>query len=408
MAYVPGNASGKVRRDTYQADCVALVGLQEALTPHQQPAAYLIVEGAPFSHPMISLVAQKVPTVIISAAQASLLESGMNVRVDGALGLITLAPKKETPDAALPPLPPAGHPIHLSDGTEVSLMASVRSAAQARDAYAHGACAIGLVRSEFLGWARKQPPKVAFYRDAFAKLLASANGLPVTIRLLDIAADKPPHWLPNARKLLAPMGMQGARLFHKAPVHHVLQNQLEALAPLAEQQTLEVLIPFVTSREELLHWSGIVHKALPQGVPVGAMLESPASILDMENWGSAVDFFGVGCNDLMQYLFAADRDAPELSHALSPYAPVLYRVLREALESAGDRKDGVRLCGVLPRIPNILPLLIGLGYRRFSVDPVWIPYLAQTLHSLKTADTEALANQVCASRDVTQVRNLLT
>lgn len=229
----------------------------------------------------------------------------------------------------------------------------------------------------------------------------------VTIRLLDVAPDKPPRWLPQARGLLRPFGMQSARLFDTEPVRTVLRHQLAALGQLAGRHAFEVLVPFVGSREELLRWTGLVRESLPQGVPVGAMLESPAAVLDMGNWHDAVDFFAIGSNDLMQCLFATDRDEPQLGTAVSPHAPVLYRVLGQALAAAGGYRERVRLCGVLPRLPGVLPVLLGLGYRRFSVDPVWIPYLARDLAALQLSDAEALAWEVRAAREPARVRALL-
>ena len=121
--------------------------------------------------------------------------------------------------------------------------------------------------------------------------------------------------------------------------------------------------------------------------------------LDIGNWGDLVDFFAVGTNDLMQCVFGADRDEPVLRRVLDPYAPVLYRLLDQVAQSAGEYQHRVRICGVLPRLSGILPILVGLGFRRFSVDPIWIPYLAQGLRGLKVADAEDLARRVCACRD---------
>jgi phosphoenolpyruvate-protein kinase (PTS system EI component) len=267
--------------------------------------------------------------------------------------------------------------------------------------------AIGLVRSEFIGSDRSQPPDVAFFRQAFKALDESAGTLTLTIRLIDLASDKPPGWLAGARDLLRPLGMQGARLYRHKPIRRVLDAQLAAIAGLAERRAAEVLIPYLDSLPELTHWTRLVRDALPEGVPVGAMLETPAAVLDIRNCSAMTDFVAIGCNDLMQCLFGADRDEPRVRDSLAPYAPVLYRLLGDAAADVPERRESVRLCGVLPRLAGVLPLLVGIGFRGFSLDPVWIPYLARDLSALTLRDVADLARRVTACRHSHEVRTLL-
>jgi phosphoenolpyruvate-protein kinase (PTS system EI component) len=137
------------------------------------------------------------------------------------------------------------------------------------------------------------------------------------------------------------------------------------------------------------------------------MAETPAAVLELANWGDLVDFFSIGTNDLIQYFVGADRDEPALSHMLDPYDPAIYRLLRQVSEAAGDQLNRIRLCGVLPRLNGVLPVLVGLGFRRFSVDPTWIPYLAKSLCSTTSANTQDLAHRVCACSHSQEVHKIL-
>jgi phosphoenolpyruvate-protein kinase (PTS system EI component) len=137
------------------------------------------------------------------------------------------------------------------------------------------------------------------------------------------------------------------------------------------------------------------------------MAETPAAILAMRHWFTEADFVAVGCNDLMQCLFAADRDVVELSRYLDPYAPELYNFLQQAATAAGKNINKVQLCGLLPQMPGVLPVLLGMGFRVFSVAPVMIPYLANTVNETDPAEAEALARRVCSATDSQQVRELL-
>jgi phosphoenolpyruvate-protein kinase (PTS system EI component) len=395
MAYVPGTVSGKLHRGTSTPGGIALVDFAQALEPIRSPSAFIIVGGAPLSHAMIEIVARGIPTVIIDRNQADLLTQESWVSVDGATGIIVINGDEKLLTQQVPQAPEAGQPIYLADRAEVWLMASVRNTEQARQAFNVGASGIGLVRSEFLAGDALQAPDVVCLIREFENLCIAAGGLRVTIRLIDIAADKPPRWMPAAQDVLRPLGMQGSRLYRYEPIYHVLCDQLSALAVLSERYPIEVLIPFVGRHDELLHWVEFVRRSLPETVAIGAMAETPAAVLDLANWGGLADFFSIGTNDLLQFYFAADRDEAAFSNILDPYAPAVYHLLQQVADTAAEYHKEIRLCGVLPRLSGVMPVLVGLGFCRFSVDPIWIPYLAETLYSLTLADAEALARRVC-------------
>jgi phosphoenolpyruvate-protein kinase (PTS system EI component) len=405
-AYVPGVARGILQPGMDHPDGVALINQAEAADIRKGPVALIVVDGAPLSHRMIGLVAHGVPTVLITAEQAAQLQPGRQVCVDGGEGRITGCDMLPA-DVRTPSPPQPGQAVQLADGTAVWLMASVRGVDGVREAVDCGAGAIGLVRSEFIGGDRSKPPNAAFFRQAFHDLDKAAGQLPITLRLLDLAADKPPDWLTDAAQLLHPLGMQGARLYLREPVRGVLDAQLEAIAELVEHRPVDVLIPFLGRLQELTHWTQVVRDALPAGVRVGAMLETPAAVMDMAHCSDTADFVAIGCNDLMQCLFGADRDEPSLRDDLDPYAPILYRLLHQALTDAGGHTDAVRLCGVLPRLPGTLPVLVGLGFRRFSVDPAWIPYLARELSAVTLNHVQDLAKRVMSCRYGHTVRTML-
>jgi phosphoenolpyruvate-protein kinase (PTS system EI component) len=370
-------------------------------------AGIIVLDGAPLSHNMIRLLGLGIPTVGLDARLLQQLPADQPVLLDGSNGRVEPAPPGQPFVAAVPAAPAAGTPIHTADGAAVQLLASVRDADSVRRALASGAAAIGLVRSEYCQPPDDAIPDVAFYHDSFRALCAAAGPLPVAIRLLDASPDKHPAWLPPTAGFGQPLGLEGVRLFGSEPVRGVIEAQLQAMAELAGDYPLQVILPYLTRYEEMRHWAERLRRVLPPSVDLGAMVETPASALDLAGWFDNADFVAVGCNDLMQGLFAADRDRPELAAYLDPYAPLLYRLLRQMAEAAGSRLHRVRLCGVLPQLQGVLPLLVGLGYRAFSVDPAHIPYLARTVAGLTTGDAERLSRQVCQARESAEVRALL-
>ena len=405
--YFPGVAVGKLHIGmlNHVDKPIVLIRGDEVSSFATLPAGIIVVDAAPFSHTMIGLLNLGMPTVLISEQQAAMLEEGMELLLDGSSGRIT-DKLDVVPAAEFRSDRQAGQAVLMADGEPVNLCASVRQPSAARKANALAAKNIALVRSEFLLPVDDQIPDVAFYRAAFREICEAASPLVVTFRLLDMAADKIPPWLPLSDSLGQSSGLQGVRLYSIDPVQSVIDAQLDALAGLSSDFSLRVLIPFLTRLEEYDYWLSLIRKRLP-GLPVGAMAETPSIVLDIGRLRDHADFVAIGCNDLMQGLYAADRDRPELHHYLDPYAPVLFRFFKQVAEQSAEHLELIQLCGVLPQIQGVLAVLLGLGYRTFSVDASFIPYLANTVVDTTRAECELLAEQVCAASTTQEVLEIL-
>ena len=406
--YFPGVAVGKLHRGMQGHDSahIVLATEDEVASITSLPAGLIVVDAAPFSHTMIGLLGLGVPTVLISEQQVELFEEGVELQLDGSSGRITdeldVVPPVTEYTLDLQP----GQAVLMADGKPVSLGASVRQPAAARKAKQLAAKNIGLVRSEYLLPEHDRIPDAAYYQSAFLEVCEAASPLTVTFRLQDIADDKIPSWLTATGTPGKSLGLQGVRLFDLEAVQRVIDAQLDALAELSNDFSLRVLIPFLTRLEEYEYWSSLIRKRLP-GVPVGAMAETPACVLDIGHMLESADFVAIGCNDLMQNLYAADRDRPELRHYLDPYAPLLYRFLKQAAEQSSEHVELIQLCGVLSQIQGVLPVLLGLGYRTFSVDAPFIPHLANVIESTTSTECESLAEQVCAATLTQEVLEIL-
>ncbi len=405
---MPGRARGVLGAgDAAGVEAVRVVSQRELGMFAGEAAALLVVDGAPLSHPMIRLLGRGIPTVMISVAQANELAWGREVVVDGQTGRV------DTPEAAsawppwrAPEVPQTGGAVISADGRSVLLRASVADAEAAALARAAGAAAIGLVRSEYVA-AGAVPPTADRLESLLDELCRAAGSLPVTVRLLDIAADKRPEWLDARAGMAGALGLQGPRLYDLSPVAEVVRAQVSALGRLSARHTLSVLVPFLTRPEEFRRWRLEIERVSPVPLKVGAMLETPAAVFALPEFARAADFLSIGCNDLMQCLFAADRDIPEVADQLDPHAPALFRVLRQAAQAAGAQCGEIQLCGLLPQLPGVLPVLLGLGYRVFSAEPRLIPYLAATVRGTDVGAAERLADDVCAAGDSEQVSALL-
>jgi len=410
--YFPGVAVGRLQRGVNgaDADCIALLEQPDINSDLPLAAGFLVVEAAPFSHTMITLLSLGVPTVLINAQQAAQLEPGIPLCIDGVTGRISHA-LSDVPSPVVKDKVgqkwPAGRDVLMADGEAVQLCASVRRPSLARLAVEKGAKSIGLVRTEFLMPEDDSVPDADDYLQAFQQVCEAALPLPVTFRLLDVAADKIPAWLSDVEALGRGLGLQGVRQYGIEPVQSVVDAQLAALAELSGKFELRVLIPFLVRVEELSYWHTRIRKLLPQSIPIGAMAETPSTVLDIAAMLESADFVAIGCNDLMQSLYAADRDQPALRYYLDPYAPLLYRLMQQVATQAGKQLQNVQLCGVLSQIQGVLPILLGLGYRTFSVDAPFIPYLADIVSNTTCDACESIAQEVCAAKTTQQVLEIL-
>lgn len=404
MGFVPGVARGKLIREP--ATTGILLANHEVLRGMSRlPAGCVLVDAAPFSHASIALLSRGIPTVMVGAEEALQLHEGLEVVLDGAGGWV-LPIDADDVDLTPPALPLPGE-LRTLDGEPVEIRASVRSAAAVRLARERGVAAIGLVRTEFLLPEAGAMPNQTFYAEAFEAVLAAARHLPVTLRLLDLAPDKYPGWasaLPDS----GPLGLHGSRLYRHPVVQAVVEAQLRALEPLSRRSNISLLVPNVDTVEQFQDWRALMTAALPgSAVRVGVMLETAGAALAVDGFLATTGLVGFGLNDLMQSLFGADRDLPAVRAQLDPYAPALYRFLRFTAELAGPGASGIQLCGILPQLPGVLPVLLGLGYRTFSVDVAHAPYLARTVAARSAAEDRGLAEVVCGAASGHAVADLL-
>jgi phosphoenolpyruvate-protein kinase (PTS system EI component) len=268
-----------------------------------------------------------------------------------------------------------------------------------------GAASIGLVRTEFLEPADGRKPDRRFYRQAFDELLMAAAPLDVTLRLIDIAADKLPAWMRASGQRVSVLGRQGIRLFGDEPLHGVMSAQLDALEETVAKERVKLLVPYITTLDEMQEIGDLIRSRVDR--PIGAMIETPAAAMEIADHLEIADFVALGTNDLMQSLFAADRDDPALQHYLDAYAPVLYCFLKQIAKEAGSQLQRVQVCGLLSQLPGVFPLMLGLGFRAFSVDAAYIPYLASIVSKTHLNEASVLAREVCQMKTSSAVRTLL-
>lgn len=406
MPFVPGQAEGVlcIGPQRVEANSIVVLRWWEIRQVYQRPAAVIVVGYAPLAHPMIRLFGMGVPTVVVTEQQAAGLVAGQPLVVDASRGMITSEGHANVAMDVPPAIDP-GETLQTADGCKVVLRTSVGSLESAQRAKQFGASGIGLVRSERFNPDDGSLPDTDFYQTQLGQICEAVAPMPVTVRLLDIAADKCPTWLGEVPGMQGPLGLKGVRLYNMEPVRQVVMAELEAINALAGQYPLSVMLPYVVHPEEFLQWQNEIRRHLPAELPVGSMVETPIAALALPEFLQLADFVAIGCNDLMQCLFAADRDITEVGHMLDPYSPFLYRFMHQLAESINEEDiSRVQLCGLLSQFPGVMPIMLGLGYRQFSVEPYLIPYLAESIRQTNLVDAGRLAEDVCQARHSDTVR----
>lgn len=410
--FVPGRVRGVLRRGgdaAGAADTLLIATADEVAQTAVKCAGLVLVGGPPMSHSVIRLVGLGIPAVRVVPEQARRLKEGETALIDGSRGLLFTGEQAENqPLGERPAAPPSGKAVRTADGESVQMRASVADAAGASLALSLGASGIGLLRSEMMAPPDPStPPDQAFYEKAFSEVCEAAHPLPVTLRLIDIAGDKYPAWMPPLKGASKALGFQGSRLYAMEPVRSVLRAQVAAAGQVAPTRDLRLLVPYLSRTEVFVRLRGDIEAWLPAPAALGAMLETPAAALDIAQWLVLADFVAIGCNDLLQCLFGASRDDETTGALIDPYAPVIFRFLKLVADYAGGGAGQIQLCGLLPQVSGVLPLLLGLGYRSFSVEPVLIPHLAQTVSGTDTDEAAHLALAACATETADAVRRIL-
>ena len=346
--------------------------------------------GGRTSHTAILAQALGVPAVAGLRDVSRIARSGDAVVVDGDRGEVVLSPSDGTlAEAAARRAAWAereargagtsvGTPAVTADGATVVLRANVEFIEEAAAAQRFGAQGIGLYRSEFLFLARSPVlPSEDDHYTTYVGLARSLAPYPVVIRTLDLGGEKYFHDVLDGAQGSPVLGLRALRLCLRRP--DVFRPQIRGLLRAAIEPNLRVMLPFVTSRDEVLEvrriWQAEAEALRAEGhavrvdAPIGVMVEVPAAAIAADVLARDADFLSVGTNDLIQYALAVDRGNETVSYLYRPDHPGVLRLVRCVVEAGARQGIPVSVCGEMAVDPGGLEMLVGLGIREFSVQP---------------------------------------
>lgn len=273
------------------------------------------------------------------------------------------------------------------DGHRVELLANVNGAEDAIAASNVGATGVGLYRTEYVFLTHPSVPDEEEQYTAYRAVVDAAPNKTVTIRSLDLGGDKQVPYLGQQHEANPFMGWRSVRLAAAYP--ELFETQLRAIFRAALHGNVSLLFPMITTLEEVRHLKEAVKRAkqtlkhqgkpFADGVPVGIMVEVPAAALCIDRLLQEVDFVSVGSNDLLQYLMAADRDNPQVAHLCDPFHPALLSLLGRVIRSCDRAGKPVTVCGEMAGWPRCFLALFGLGLRRLSMSPAFLPAIKEVV-----------------------------
>ncbi len=386
--------------------------------------------GSQTSHAAIIARSRGIPAVCGVNRLMRIVKTGDTIIVDGRDGHVVVNPDAETL-AAFRKLEREffdlkdqlaenrDQPAVTRNGQLLDLQANINGEADAIASAAMGASGIGLYRTEYLYLTHPDVPDENEQYETYKAIIAASPQQKVTIRTLDIGGDKTVPYLGHHHQEANPfMGWRSIRLSFEHP--EFFNTQIRAIIRAATDSPgskVRMMFPMVTTVEELRRLRGMVrrcYKSLAeQGlagcrVPMGMMLEVPAAAVTIRSMLEIVDFVSIGSNDLVQYLMAADRDNPKVSHLCQPLSPAVLQVLYSVITACQAAHKPVTVCGEMAGQPKSFLLLLGMGLRNFSMSPAFVPSIKQLASRISVAEAEEVFRRVLKYKTTAQVKRHMT
>ncbi|HGH4640849.1 TPA: phosphoenolpyruvate--protein phosphotransferase [Enterobacter asburiae] len=302
-----------------------------------------------------------------------------------------------------------------ADDLRIEIAANIAHAVEAQAAFGNGAEGVGLFRTEMLYMDRTSAPGENELYNIFCQALESANGRSIIVRTMDIGGDKPVAYLNIPAENNPFLGYRAVRIYEEYAA--LFTTQLRAILRASAHGSLKIMIPMISSMEEILWVKEKLAEAKQQlraehipfdeKIPLGIMLEVPSVMFIIDQCCEEIDFFSIGSNDLTQYLLAVDRDNAKVTRHYNSLNPAFLRALDYAVQAVHRQGKWIGLCGELGAKGSVLPLLVGLGLDELSMGSPAIPATKARLAQLDSRACRQLLNQAMACRTSLEVEHLL-
>lgn len=382
---------------------------------HEGIAGFVTEYGGSTSHTAILARSLGIPAVVGVRNAVGLLRHDETVVVDGDNGVVVVNPDERGRAHYVRQSERARrkqqafesgqeHPSVSRDGIAVALCANIELPEDLPEMKRVAAKGVGLYRTEYLFMNRDAPPDEEEQYAAYLNVVRNLNGAPLTIRTLDLGADKIPSFVGRqafrGRASVNPaLGLRAIRLCLRDP--GLFLPQLRAILRVGAEGPVKMMIPMLTRLQEIRQTMALIDQAkqsltregvvFDNNMAVGGMIEVPAAALSVDAFARYLDFLSIGTNDLIQYTLAADRLDAELNHLCQSLHPAVLKLIHMIIEAGVHADIPVAMCGEMAGEPRYTRLLLALGLREFSMHPQAVPEIK---HIIQGTDVQALARNV--------------
>ena len=307
-------------------------------------------------------------------------------------------------------------PAESLDGHRVALYANVGLLSDVAFAHLHGAQGIGLYRTEIPFLTHRDFPSEEEQYALYERVVEGMGGKPVTIRTLDIGADKYPSYMRSVSAEPNPfLGWRSIRI--SLEMEEIFKTQLRAILRVGDLGRVRLLIPMVSSLEEILKVKELLAEAKDElqreGTPfdrqmeLGVMVEVPSAVQLADRFLREVDFLSIGTNDLIQYILAVDRSNRRVASLYEPLHPAVLAALMSTIEAGKREGKRVAMCGEMAGDPLCALLLFGMGLEEFSMGSLYIPVIKRTIRAITYPAAKATAQIVLKMDKVGEIKRYL-
>jgi phosphotransferase system enzyme I (PtsI) len=382
-------------------------------------AGFITDVGGKTSHTAIVARSLDIPAVVGARLSSQLVRQDDWVIIDGDAGVVVVDPspiilaeygfKQRQGELERGRLSRLLHtPAVTLDGQKIELLANIEMPEDTTGAVKAGAVGVGLFRSEFLFMGRQgKLPNEEEQFQAYRRAIEGMQGLPVTIRTVDIGADKPlDKSLQDDAHLNPALGLRAIRWSLADPA--MFLTQLRAILRAAAFGKVKLLIPMLVHASEIRQTLSLIdharaeldNRGVPYGpVQIGAMIEIPAAALTLKVFLRYFDFLSIGTNDLIQYTLAIDRADESVAHLYDPLHPAVLRLVAGTIAECVAQGKEVSVCGEMAGDVSLTRLLLGMGLRSFSMHPAQILAVKQEILRADTVKLAPWAEQVMADEE---------
>jgi len=420
------------RADSAPAHEESLIVVAHDLSPadmilfrQHQYAGFVTDLGGVTSHTAIVARSLNIPAIVGAHTARQMVREGELVIVDGAHGVLIVAPdelvlaeyrqrQRELEQGRQKLKRIRSTPATTRDGTAVDLHANIELPQDIEQVRESGATGVGLFRSEFLFLNRDDLPSEDEQFEAYRHVAQAMHGMPVTIRTLDLGADKTVNG--SARGGPNPaMGLRAIRFCLAEP--QMFLTQLRAILRASNYGKIRVLIPMLAHAHEIEQALTMIAQSkellddqrLPydRGIEIGGMIEVPAAALSLGVFVRKLDFLSIGTNDLIQYTLAIDRTDDSVSHLYNPLHPAVLHLIAHTIRTGTRMRIPVAVCGEMAGDVTLTRLLLGFGLRQFSMHPANLLEIKQQVLRTDLARLEQIANRILRVEDPEKSLQLL-